>query len=56
MRNKGRMKLAKEALDIFIRSLPKGSKFSIISFGTLFDSLMPSVMDYDDESKQRTLD
>ena len=50
------MELAKEALDIFILSLPKGCKFSIISFGRLFDSLKPFVMNYDDESKQRTLD
>ena len=48
--------MAKDALDIFIRSLPKGCKFSIISFGTKYTSLIPSVMDYDDESKQRTLD
>ena len=29
-----RMDLAKEALTLFVRSLPQGSTFSIIGFGT----------------------
>ena len=34
-----RMELAIEAMELFIRSLPPGCKFSIISFGSNFDSL-----------------
>lgn len=34
-----RMELAKEALDIFIRSLPMGCTFSVISFGFRWKSL-----------------
>jgi hypothetical protein len=43
-----RMKVAKEAMDLFIRSLPKGCKFSIISFGSHWEALQPSVMEYND--------
>lgn len=35
----GRMELAKEAMDLFIRSLPMGCTFTIISFGCNFDAL-----------------
>ena len=34
MGSKNRLKLAKEAMDIFVRSLPFGCTFSIISFGS----------------------
>lgn len=50
-----RIDTAKEALSLFIRSLPKDSKFSVISFGSHFDSLMPQVMSFDDESKNRAV-
>ena len=35
----GRMELAKDALAIFIRSLPVGCRFSIISFGSRYEGL-----------------
>ena len=35
-----RMRIAREAMDLFIRSLPPGCAFSIISFGSSFDSLV----------------
>lgn len=50
-----RISTAKEALALFIRSLPKDSKFSVISFGSHFDSLMPEVMTFDDESMNRAV-
>lgn len=36
-----RMGTAKEALTLFIRSLPAGCKFYIISFGTTWNCLQP---------------
>lgn len=36
-----RMKIAKDALTLFMRSLPPGCSFSIISFGDRFESLDP---------------
>ena len=35
----GRIGLARDALAIFVRSLPVGCKFSIISFGSSFSNL-----------------
>lgn len=34
-----RMTIAKEALDLFVRSLPLGCSFSIIEFGSTFNAL-----------------
>jgi len=55
----GRMELAKEALALFIRSLPKDSKFSIISFGSrhqvMVDDTQSSVLTLTDESKREAL-
>jgi hypothetical protein len=34
-----RMEMAKKALTLFIRSLPSGSRFNIVSFGTYWDCL-----------------
>ena len=46
-----RMETCKEALELFIKSLPPGSKFSIISFGST-DKMMSiggtTVVDYND--------
>ena len=36
-----RIQVAVQAMDLFIRSLPKGCKFSIISFGSDFEPLHP---------------
>ena len=34
-----RIKKAKEAVDLFIRSIPKNSYFNVISFGGIFEKL-----------------
>ena len=48
-----RIKIARDALILFIRSLPEGCDFSVISFGTNFASLDDNrpFMTYDNESK-----
>lgn len=46
-----RMETAKEALSLFIRSLPSDSKFSVISFGSHWDCLKPDILTLNDETK-----
>ena len=46
------MVTAKEALKLFIRSIPPGSKFNVISFGSSFEQIFDDVIDY----QQDTLD
>lgn len=42
-----RMQIAKDALSLFIRSLPKDSSFSIISFGNNHDSRV-AILEFND--------
>ena len=44
------MNLAKEALQVFLHSLPVNSFFNIIVFGSTFKSLFPQSRQYDDDS------
>eukprot|EP00090_Calanus_glacialis_P038770 TRINITY_DN6757_c0_g1_i1.p1 TRINITY_DN6757_c0_g1~~TRINITY_DN6757_c0_g1_i1.p1 ORF type:complete len:929 (+),score=240.22 TRINITY_DN6757_c0_g1_i1:18-2804(+) len=44
------MNLAKEALQVFLHSLPVNSFFNIILFGSTFKSLFPQSRQYDDDS------
>merc|ERR1719186_1973842 len=44
------MNLAKEALQVFLHSLPVSSYFNIILFGSSFQSLFPQSRRYDDDS------
>ena len=41
---------ARKAVQIFLRSLPEGSFFNIISFGSCFTSLFEKSQEYDDET------
>ena len=55
----GRMEIAREALSIFIRSLPAGCKFSIISFGSAYDAMVDAdeqtILSYTDQTKELAL-
>lgn len=51
-----RIESAKSALKIFIRSLPTGCSFQIISFGTLNSSFRPEVVKYSESSMRDALE
>jgi hypothetical protein len=44
------IKLAVEALKLFLHSLPIGSKFNVISFGSNFEKLFPESVEYNEEN------
>jgi hypothetical protein len=50
--------MAKEALKIFIHSLPEGSKFNVCSFGSGFEFLFDSqpVVDYTEFNMNYAID
>ena len=41
---------AKEALILFLRSLPAGSTFNVVSFGSDFEKMYPSTVEYNQEN------
>ena len=47
--------LAKRALKLFLSSLPFGSYFNIISFGSKFISMFKSAVEYNDETLGKAL-
>lgn len=51
-----RIALARDALSIFIRSLPIGCKFSIISFGSRFEGLQYNNVDFGIEYNESSKD
>ena len=61
MGSRYRMQAAREALSIFIRSLPTGCRFSILSFGTRFTWLTGApnqegnMLSYDEATKDYAL-
>ena len=53
-----RIKKAKEALILFIRSLPNGCKFTVISFGTNSEDLMidgKTIIEYNESNAQEAI-
>ena len=53
-----RIKIARDALILFMRSLPEGCTFSVISFGSKYAPLQDETpfMTYDDENKNTAID
>ena len=59
MTSAGRMDSAKEALKLFIRSLPTGCKFTIISFGSRFSYAEfegAKTISYKEQSKKHVIE
>ena len=46
------METAKEALKLFLHSLPLGSKFNVFSFGSDYESVFESQEEYTDENME----
>ncbi|CAI2383841.1 unnamed protein product [Moneuplotes crassus] len=51
-----RISIAKDALRLFIRSLPEGSKFNIVSFGTRYTLFKEESIEYNEESLNEAID
>lgn len=52
-----KMEITKESLKLFIQSLPVGSQYQIISFGSRYDKLVikgQTLFDYTDENVELT--
>lgn len=47
--------VAKQALKLFIKSLPLGSRFNVISFGSDFSKLFENLVDYTKENVELAL-
>mmetsp|Transcript_28937 Transcript_28937/g.27868 ORF Transcript_28937/g.27868 Transcript_28937/m.27868 type:complete len:99 (+) Transcript_28937:390-686(+) len=47
------IELAVEALKLFVHSLPWGSKFNIVSYGTEYDCMFSKSIKYDEKSMTR---
>eukprot|EP00347_Sterkiella_histriomuscorum_P017977 403347255 len=51
-----RIKLAVQALQLFLHSLPMGCKFNVVSFGSNYTKLFEESQEYDDESLERAIE
>jgi Ca-activated chloride channel family protein len=54
-KSKTKMDYAREATKLFIQSLPEGSKFNIVSFGSEHSKLFDESVDYTEETRQSAL-
>lgn len=50
------IKKASECLELFVRSLPPGTFFNIIRFGSNYEKLFPSSVEYNDETCDKAID
>jgi len=48
--------LAVQALKLFIHSLPEGSKFNVVSYGSDYIKLFPHSMPYNEESFKKAIE
>jgi von Willebrand factor A domain-containing protein 5 len=48
-------KRVQNSLQIFLRSIPIGTKFNLVSFGDKYESLFPSSREYDNNSFQTAI-
>lgn len=46
---------AKNALILFLKSLPEKSKFNIVSFGSKYSCMFPASMAYNDETIEKAI-
>jgi ubiquitin len=53
---KTKMDCAREAARLFVQSLPAGSMFNVVSFGSSFSGLFPSTVEYTEETKKAALE
>ena len=51
-----RIAQAKEALKIFLQSLPEGSKFNVVLFDSSFFTIFEESVEYNEQNKQKCLD
>lgn len=49
------MKLANDALELFLHSIPLGSKFNVVSFGSRYEKMFVRSQLYTEESLKRAL-
>lgn len=50
-----RIEQARNALILFLQSLPEKSKFNIISFGSKFERMYKESIEYTDENIEKTI-
>jgi len=50
-----RILLALEALKLFVHSLPVGSKFNIVSYGSNYNKMFDASVDYTEENLERCM-
>lgn len=50
-----RIEMAKNALSLFLKSLPINSKYNVVSFGSSFEYLHPESLSYNKENLNKTL-
>jgi Ca-activated chloride channel family protein len=53
--NRTKMDYAREATELFVQSLPVGSKFNVIGFGSDYQPIFGNSVDYTDETKAAAL-